>query len=286
MSPQEPPSKSQPRKKRLRRRDLFQILMWLAALLALLFFLIPTFSLALRTVQLYSGHGLITLDAFLSSLGISLGTSLISLLVIFLIGSPIAYAFTYFKFPFKSFFSIFIELPLVMPPVVAGLALLAAFGRRGLLGESLQMFGISLPFTPIAVIIAQVFVAAPFYIRSLQNRLAILPSPLLEAAEMDGASRFQMLRSILLPLSSRAILSGLLLSWARALGEFGATILFAGNLEGRTRTMPLLVYSALERDLGATYLTASVLLIFAALVFFSVRALTNLDSGYQDLSLR
>ena len=268
------------------QRELFTAIVWALALLALLFFVLPTAALAIRTGELYAAAGSIMLEAIFSALGLSLLTTLISLGLIFVLGTAIAYAFTYFRFPLKSLLSVFIELPLVMPPVVAGLALLAAFGRRGLLGESLQIAGIALPFTPIAVVIAQVFVAAPFYIRALQNRLAVIPHDLLESARMDGSSRYQVFARILLPLSRRAMLSGLLLSWARALGEFGATILFAGNLEGSTRTMPLLVYSALERDLGATYLSAAVLLALAALVFFAVRALTRLDSGDQDLSLR
>jgi molybdate transport system permease protein len=262
------------------------MLIGIVTMLALLFFILPNAALAIRTGQLYTEQGAITLDAFVSSLSLSVLTSLTSLALIFLIGTAIAYSFTYFQFPFKSLLSVFIEMPLVMPPVVAGLALLATFGRRGLLGETLQVAGISIPFTPFAVIIAQVFVAAPFYIRSLQSRLAVIPRDLLESAQMDGSTPYQVFRGILLPLSRRAILSGLLLAWARALGEFGATILFAGNLADSTRTMPLLVYTALERDLGATYLSATVLLVLAGLVFFAVRLLTQLDAGDEDLSLR
>jgi molybdate transport system permease protein len=262
------------------------MLIGILTVLALLFFILPNAALAIRTGQLYTEQGAITLDAFVSSLSLSVLTSLASLALIFLIGTAIAYSFTYFQFPFKSLLSVFIEMPLVMPPVVAGLALLATFGRRGLLGETLQVASISIPFTPLAVIIAQVFVAAPFYIRSLQSRLAVIPRDLLESAQMDGSTPYQVFRGILLPLSRRAILSGLLLAWARALGEFGATILFAGNLAGSTRTMPLLVYTALERDLGATYLSATVLLVLAGLVFFAVRLLTQLDAGDEDLSLR
>jgi molybdate transport system permease protein len=197
------------------------------------------------------------------------------------LGTPLAYILARRTFPLKAFLSLFIEMPIVMPPVVAGLALLAAFGRRGLLGSALAVFGLQLPFTPLAVIIAQTFVAAPFYIRSAQARFASVSPELEEAARIDGAGGWMTFWMVTLPLSLNALLTGLALSWARALGEFGATILFAGNLQGSTQTMPLLVYSALERDLGATFGTALILLGIAALFLGVMRWLAKMD-GTRD----
>jgi molybdate transport system permease protein len=148
---------------------------------------------------------------------------------------------------------------------VAGLALLLTFGRRGLLGEPLQSVGISLPFTAAAVVLAQMFVAAPFYIRAAQIGFSSVPSDIEEAARVDGASGWQVVRWITLPLSRQALAAGLVLSWARALGEFGATILFAGSLQGRTQTMPLLVYSIFERDINAAIWTGLMLVGLALL---------------------
>ena len=179
------------------------------------------------------------------ALRLSLITTAVSMFFIVLLGTPLAYSFARYDFPLKRPLNVLVELPIVLPPVVAGLALLMAFGRRGLLGSTLAIFGISLPFTPAAIILAQVFVSSPFYIRAVQNRFASVPVEIEDAASIDGAGSWRILRSITLPLSRQAMLTGLLLSWARALGEFGATILFAGNLQGRTQTMPLLVYGAL-----------------------------------------
>lgn len=240
---------------------------------------VPGLALLWRAIDYISSDYLMELDPLLASLFLSLATTLISILVILLFGTPLAYLLARQDFRFKKLLAVFVELPIVMPPVVAGLALLAAFGRRGILGTSLEIFNIQLTFTPAAVILAQVFVAAPFYIRTAQNRFNTIPSELEEAARMDGANSWIIFRSILLPLSKKALLAGIILSWARALGEFGATILFAGNIMGKTQTIPLFIYSSLERDLGATYLTAGIMLALAALLLAWVRLLTRLESS-------
>jgi molybdate transport system permease protein len=161
-----------------------------------------------------------------------------------------------------------VELPVVLPPAVAGLALLLAFGRRGFFGPALSMIAVSLPFTTAAVVMAQAFVSAPFFIRAAQVGFADVPKEIEDAARVDGAGGWRLFRLITLPLARRALAAGLVLSWARALGEFGATILFAGSLQGRTQTMPLLIYNALERDIDAAIWTGVllVLLALAALV--------------------
>jgi molybdate transport system permease protein len=211
----------------------------------------------------------------LSAVGLSLGTTLISVLVILTMGTPIAYAFARYQFPLKRLLNIAIELPIVMPPVVAGLALLMAFGRRGLLGQPLAAAGITLPFSSTAVIVAQVFVSAPFFIRAAQIQFESIPRDLEEAACIDGADSWNVFWHIALPLSLRGMLVGLVLSWARALGEFGATILFAGNLQGRTQTMPLLVYGALERDLNTALWAGLVLVAMAVVALGVVRQMTH-----------
>jgi len=240
---------------------------------------VPCFALIWRGIEYISSDYLMELDPLFASLALSLSTTLFSVLIIFLLGTPMAYMLAWREFPLKKLLAVFVELPIVMPPVVAGLALLAAFGRRGLLGPSLEIFDLQLTFTPAAVILAQVFVASPFFIRTAQNRFNAFPCELEEAARMDGASDWVIFWAILLPLSARALLAGLILSWARALGEFGATILFAGNFQGKTQTIPLFIYSALERDLGATYLTAGIMLALAAVLIGLVRLLTRLESG-------
>lgn len=180
-----------------------------------------------------------------------------------LLGTPLAYVFARRQFAGKRIASLFIELPIVMPPAVAGLALLLTFGRRGFIGSPLAETGTIISFSIAAVIIAQFFVSAPFYIRSAQTGFAGIPPEIEDAARVDGASGWRMFWHITLPVAWRALASGLILSWARALGEFGATILFAGNLPGRTQTMPLLVYTVFERDIKAAIWTGLILVLLA-----------------------
>jgi molybdate transport system permease protein len=242
-----------------------------------LFLIVPLIALVWRATTLPGGLATDAL-AITTAVLLSLGTTAVSLLLIIFLGTPLAYILARRKFPLKGPLAVLIQIPIVMPPVVAGLALLSAFGRRGLIGMPLAELGITITFSFTAVILAQVFVSAPFYIRAAQSRFAALPREYEDAAAVDGANRWLTFWMIMLPQSSRGLLAGLLLSWARALGEFGATILFAGNLQGRTQTMPLLVYSALERDLRSTFITALILLGLAAMAF----ALTQWLSGAEN----
>jgi molybdate transport system permease protein len=156
---------------------------------------------------------------------------------------------------------------------VAGVALLMAFGRRGVLGGALESLGVNIAFTPFAVILAQVFVAAPFYIKSAVLGYSSIEPELSQAAGLDGARPWQVFRYVVLPLSWTAMFSGAVMTWARALGEFGATIIFAGNFPGRTQTMPLAIYIGFELDLDVA-LTLSVILIgFSFLALFTVRGI-------------
>ena len=199
-----------------------------------------------------------------SAIGLSLGTTLVSAVLIALLGTPLAYVLARRRFPGKTLLAVLVELPIVLPPAVAGLALLVAFGRRGPFGPLLESAGVSLPFSTAAVILAQVFVAAPFFVRTAQVGFAGISPEVVDAARVDGAAGLVLFRYVTLPLAIHALAAGLALSWARALGEFGATILFAGNLSGRTQTMPLLVYSVFERDIGAA-IWAGLLLVGMAL---------------------
>ncbi|GAA1391005.1 ABC transporter permease [Luteococcus peritonei] len=165
-----------------------------------------------------------------------------------------------------------VTLPLVLPPVVGGVALLLAFGRMGVVGSRLDVwFGITLPFTTTAVVLSQVFVAMPFLVVSLEGALANRDPALEEAAETMGASSWQVFRHVTLPLAAPAVLAGTVLCWARALGEFGATITFAGNFPGRTQTMPLAVYLAMQNDPDAAVALSVVLLAVCAVVLLALR---------------
>ncbi len=205
----------------------------------------------------------------------SVATALaVSLVVTVILGLPPALLLARRTFRGSNVLETFVDLPIVLPPSVAGLALLLLLGRRGLLGESLHLFGIEIAFTTIAVILAQTFVSAPFYIRSARTGFASVDHDLEDAARVDGASERQLFRSITVPLASAALAAGLVMSWARSLGEFGATIMFAGNIEGKTQTLPLVVYGEFQGgDLDASIAAAAILVLAAFGVLVSVRVL-------------
>jgi molybdate transport system permease protein len=168
-----------------------------------------------------------------------------------------------------------LTLPLVMPPAVAGIALLLAFGRRGLMGQVLSGASIDIVFTPVAVVLAQTFVAAPFYIQTATAAFSAVDRELEQAAALDGASPVRVFRSVTVPLSLPTVFGGAVMAWARALGEFGATIIFAGSLPGRTETMPLAIYLGFELDLQAALNMALVSLVFFFGIPFFVRAVLH-----------
>lgn len=194
-----------------------------------------------------------------SALRLSLLTSLASVAFATALGTPLAYMLARWKFKGKPWIEMLVDLPVVLPPSVAGLALLIAFGRQGLLGSTLSLFGISLPFTTAAVVTAQTFVSAPLYVRAARIGFAEIDMQLEEAAHVEGADQWQMFTEVMFPLAGRSLVSGAILAWTRALGEFGATILFAGNLEGVTQTMPLAIYLGFERSLGVAVALSVVL---------------------------
>ena len=215
-----------------------------------------------------------TVHVVVDALALSLLTTSISLVLTVVIGIPLALLLARRTFRGQTLVETVIDLPIVLPPSVAGLALLLVFGRRGLLGESLSVLGIEIAFTTLAVIIAQTFVSAPFFIRSARTGFASVDHDLEDAARVDGATERQLFRSITVPLASAALAAGLVMSWARALGEFGATIMFAGSVAGRTQTLPLVVYAEFQGgDLDAAIAAASILVLAAFGVLVSVRIL-------------
>jgi len=240
----------------------FQLLAWAAAALLLLFLSLPFLAVLLRASPREVVHHL-TDSQVLEALRLSLVTGLAATLLIVILGTPAAYLLATRRFPGQRVIETLIDLPLVLPPTVAGFALLMAFGRLGLAGGALQAFGISLPFTTAAVVVAQAFMAAPFYVAAARAGFSSVDPGLLETAATLGASEAARFRRVLLPLARPLLLSGAAMSAARALGEFGATITFAGNLPGTTQTMPLAVYVALQSDLD-TALVLSVLLLLVS----------------------
>ena len=206
------------------------------------------------------------------ALRLSLETATAATAVSLLLGVPLAWLLARTEFPGRRFLRTLVTLPLVMPPVVGGVALLLVFGRNGLVGEWLNSaFGITLPFTTAGVVVAEAFVAMPFLVLSVEGALRGSDSRYEEAAATLGASRFTAFRRVTLPLVAPGIGAGAVLAWARALGEFGATITFAGDFPGTTQTMPLAVYLALENDPDAAIALSVVLLIVSVLVLAGLR---------------
>ena len=204
------------------------------------------------------------------ALRLSLTASLAALGLAVALGSPLALLLARKRLPAAALLDTLVDLPMVLPPSVAGIALLLAFGRRGLLGGTLSAIGLELPFTTSAVVLASLFVAAPFYVRAARAGFQAVPHEVEEAAMVEGASGWQVFRHVTVPLAAPSLLGGTVMCWARALGEFGATIMFAGSVQGRTQTMPLAIYAALESDLDAAVSLALILLAlsFALLVLF------------------
>ena len=212
--------------------------------------------------------------AVVDALALSLVTTACSLVLTIAIGLPLALVLARRRFRGKPLLETIVDLPIVLPPSVAGLALLLLLGRRGPLGAPLDLLGITIPFTVVAVVMVQVFVSAPFFIRSARAGFASVARDLEDAARVDGARERDLFRHVTVPLAAPALAAGLVMAWARALGEFGATIMFAGSVAGRTQTLPLLVYGEFGGgDLDAAIAAAAVLVLAAGGVLIAVRGL-------------
>jgi len=245
---------------------------WLASLPMLLFLTLPLLALILNVSPAELVENL-SKPQVRQAIKISLKTTTIATGVTILFGTPIAYSLARRRLPLRRAVDTIIDLPIVLPPAVAGVALLITFGRQGIIGSWLSDLGVQLAFTQIAVVMAQTFVAAPFYIKAASIGFATVDIELEQAASMDGATTWQVFRHVTIPLAWAAVLSGSVMTWARALGEFGATILFAGNYLGRTQTMPLAIYIGFELDLDVALTLAAILVVLSFLVLFIVKGI-------------
>ncbi len=243
-------------------------LLILPGLLLLGLFAMPLLALTVRAIN-ENFLGFVLSGQALAALRLSLITSLITVFITILAGTPLAYILARWKFSPKPYLELLIDLPIVLPPSVAGVALLIAFGRKGMLGTMLSSLDVQLPFTAAAVVIAQAFVSAPLYVRAARIGFAEIDIQIEEAARVEGANQWQLFRYVMFPLAARALISGGILTWTRALGEFGATMLFAGNLEGVTQTMPMAIYLGFERNIGVA-IALSMLLIMISVILLGI----------------
>ena len=233
---------------------------------------LPVAAMLIRAAQQDSFFSSLTSDTALTAIRLSLVTSGISMAVIVLAGTPFAYLLARGNSPILRVVDGLVELPLVIPPVVAGVAMLMAFGRQGILGSAFENAGITIPFTTTAVVFAQIFVASPFYVRAAKLGFQSVPREHEDISRTLGMSPWWTFWRLTLPLAAPSIVTGLALAWARALSEFGATIMFAGNLTGKTQTMPLAIMTAMERSLD-TALALSVLLMAGSVVLLAALGL-------------
>jgi molybdate transport system permease protein len=241
------------------------------AAVAALFFLLPLAGLLWRAPWGRIGADLASPEVR-TALRLSLVTSLAATVLSVALGIPLAWVLARVSFPGRRFLRALTTLPMVLPPVVGGVALLLAFGRRGLLGQWLyRWFDLRLPFTTPGAVLAEAFVAMPFLVLTAEAAFRSLDRRYEDAAQTLGASRWTVFRRITVPLAGPALAAGAVLCWARALGEFGATITFAGNFPGRTQTMPLAVYLALESRPEAAITLSLVLLAVSLTVLVSLR---------------
>ncbi|MFY1636354.1 ABC transporter permease [Solwaraspora sp. WMMB335] len=243
----------------------------LPALAGLAFLLLPLAGLLLRTPWAELPDRLAA-PGVLAALRLSLFSATAATGLCLLLGVPLAWLLARTRFPGRGMVRALVTVPLVLPPVVGGVALLLVYGRRGLIGAWLDStFGITLPFTTGAVVVAEAFVAMPFLIIAVEGALRAADPRYEEAAATLGASRWTTFRRVTLPMVGPGVAAGAVLCWSRALGEFGATITFAGNFPGRTQTMPSAVYLALEQDLEAAIVLSLLLLVVSVAILAGLR---------------
>jgi len=249
---------------------LFQLVLAAALLAAVVFLALPVLAIFLRVspADLVAQLGE---ERARDALLISLKTSLIAHAFILAVGTPAAYLLANRSFRGRTLVVSLIELPLVLPPAVAGLGLFAAFGRSGLLGSELRALGLEIPFTQVAVVLAICFVASPFYLRSAIAAFEGIDATLPAAARTLGAGPFRVFARIALPLAVGGLGAGSTLAFARGLGEFGATIMFAGSLPGRTQTAPLAIYAAFDEDFDVALALGALLVIVSAALLLAVK---------------
>jgi molybdate transport system permease protein len=259
---------ARPRRRRVRR---VPVPLLVPAAAGLAFLVLPLAGLVYRTPWTTLPQRL-TEPGVLTALRLSLQAATIATGICLALGVPLAWLLARVEFPGRRVVRALVTVPLVLPPVVGGIALLLVFGRRGILGSWLDStFGITLPFTTTGVVIAEAFVAMPFLVIAVEGALRGADTRYEEAAATLGAGRWTTFTHVTLPLVAPGIAAGAVLGWARALGEFGATITFAGNFPGRTQTMPLAVYLALETDLQAAIVLSLILLTVSVTILAALR---------------
>jgi len=252
------------------RPDATSVVLVIIGVLAAALFILPLLALVIRAPWSTAAAQL-SAPSVAAALRLSIVCSIAAAAVCALFGIPLAWLYARVAFPGKSLLRAITTVPVVLPPVVAGIALLVAFGRRGVFGEALDAVGVRLPFTTAGVVIAETFVAMPFLVLTVEAALRSMDRRYEDAARTLGAGRWRVFRTVTLPLIGPAIVAGIVLAWARALGEFGATITFAGNFPGTTQTMPLASYFALETSLDTAVLLGLTLLAVSMTVLVTLR---------------
>lgn len=262
---------SAPRSAAARRRTRAPWPVVAGAALAGALFVLPLVGLVVRAPW-GTARAALAAPEVIDALRLSLVCSLAATAASIVLGLPLAWLLARVDFPARGLVRGLVTLPVVLPPVVGGVALLLAFGRRGIVGRWLEaVFGITLPFTVAGAVLAETFVAMPFFVLTIEGGLRGLDARLEDAARTLGARPWTVFRRVTLPLLAPSLAAGAVLCWARALGEFGATITFAGNFPGRTQTLPLAVYTALETDPEAGILLSLVLLVVSLAVLVALR---------------
>lgn len=246
------------------------------ATLALLagFIALPLVSLVIWTFNEGSWRAMaspVAIDALL----LSARTTGVTMAIILVVGTPAAFVLSRAEFPGKRLVNTLVDIPAVLPPSAAGIALLLAFGRMGVLGEHLRVFGVQISFTTAAVVLAELFVATHFYVRQAAVGFSRIDRDVEEAAMVDGASRALVFSRITIPLAFPALVAGAVTAWARALGEFGGTIIFAGSFRGVTQTLPLAIYGTLESDFDAAVALSVLVLGFSFAIILTARFFTR-----------
>ena len=253
----------------------FQNIKYITLIIYISFILLP---IGILLFNAFSNNNLINVlsnPIVTSALFLSLITSLIAITIVIVIGIPVAHIITKSNSRFIKYVDYTIELPIILPPVVVGFAMLMTFGRNGPVGKYLMDFGVSIPFTTIAVILAQIFVAFPFFLRSVRLGLSNINTDFEDIGSSLGLNPLKRFFYINLPLAWKSIINGAALGWARAISEFGATLVFAGNLTGETQTMPLAIISTMESDFELGITLSAILILISTLVLILLARLRH-----------
>lgn len=262
------------RRTRRRSAESAPLAIWLGSSAIVLFFAVPIAALLVAVPPADLLAHLATPMAR-RALVLTIWTTLIATLLAVLLGTPLAYVLARYRFRGRDLLDTLVDLPITIPPVVGGVALLLAFGRRGLIGRYLDLFGIHLAFSSIAVVLAQLFMASPLFVKAARAGFEGVDRRLEEVARTLGAGRWRVFWTVTIPLARSTLLSAVVLAWARALSEFGATMMFAGNFPGRTQTLPLAVMTALESDLPTAVSVSMVSLVLAVAALLTAKRLAR-----------